>query len=472
LEQADSPRSLAGLSNSNKILLVVASVLVVIMIVDVSLARVYDLIPKQPSAIWRIAIFIAIASISVVCQYFILGYVERKSTHVQNVAKLHFRRTHQIVKISQFAISAILVTLIFQTVFMPYYYLPFLIVIVSISYGLTIFIMAALAFKFLLWARSNKNRTIILYTIASASLSINAVFTLAYVNDILVDGPLQMAQYSAGSMVTILPNSITAVLNSGFFISSVISFSLLWGATAMLLHQHALKLGKVKYWVAIGSPLVLFLSQFVSFFVRLFDPLFGFDPVTAAFWTTIIFTLSKPIGGALFGIAFFMIARNLGQNVILRNYLVISACGFVLLYAANQASVLLVTPFPPFGVTSVAFVGFASYLVFLGIYSAAILISEDTRLRQLVKKASLDQSGLLDTVGTAHMKQEIQKKVSRVMKDNSDKLVEATGLHSLTSDDELKQYIDDVIKEVNADKDNRHVQAKNVPDEKDKPRDL
>ena len=139
-------------------------------------------------------------------------------------------------------------------------------------------------------------------------------------------------------MVSILPYTERAVLNSGFFISSIVSFALLWSATAVLLHHYVSKFGRLRFWAIIASPLILFLGQFASYFGAVLDPLLSLDPVSYTMFVTLVFTLSKPIGGVLFGIAFFTLARNVRQNAALRNYLIISALGFVLLYVSNQAS--------------------------------------------------------------------------------------------------------------------------------------
>jgi hypothetical protein len=172
-------------------------------------------------------------------------------------------------------------------------------------------------------------------------------------------------------------------------------------------------------------------------------------------FVTLLFTLSKPVGGILFGIAFFALARNFRQNTALRNYLIISALGFVLLYVSNQASVLVITPFPAFGAPTIAFMALASYFILLGIYSSAISISEDARLRRILRRTALDESKLLDSVGTAYMNDEIQRKVVKMMKANSDKMLEATGLDTAPSEMDLKQYIEEVIKEMQANKEKK-----------------
>ena len=55
--------------------------------------------------------------------------------------------------------------------------------------------------------------------------------------------------------------------------------------------------------------------------------------------------------------------------------------GLVLLFASNQAIIFVNEPYPPYGFVSVLYVGLASYLVLIGIYSSAISISEDSKLR-------------------------------------------------------------------------------------------
>jgi hypothetical protein len=179
------------------------------------------------------------------------------------------------------------------------------------------------------------------------------------------------------------------------------------------------------------------------------------DPVSYTMFVTLLFTLSKPVGGILFGIAFVTLARNFRHNTALRNYLVISALGFVLLYVSNQASVLVVTPFPAFGAPTVAFMALASYFILLGIYSSAISISEDAKLRSILRRTALDESKLLDSVGTAYMNDEIQRKVLKMRKANSDKMIEVTGLDTAPSESDLKEYIEEVVKEMQANKEKK-----------------
>jgi hypothetical protein len=440
---------------SSQVVLAITVVAIVTMMFDVSLARVYDLIEKQPTSLWRVAIFVFIIAVLIVTMFLIIKYIGEKTADIRGISKLHIGIVHRAIWAAQTIITAILVTIAVQIILVHHYDTFLLIATVCISYGLAMGLLGLLAQRFFSWFLSSKNFVIIMYMLAAASLAVNAGFTLFYVNDVLLDRPKIMMPYSAGSIVSILPYTERAVLNSGFFVSSIVSFALLWSATAVLLHHYASKVGKLRFWATIASPLILFLGQFASYFGAVLDPLLSLDPVSNTMFVTLVFTLSKPIGGILFGIAFFTLARNFRQNAAIRNYLVISALGFVLLYVSNQASVLVVTPFPAFGAPTVAFMALASYLILLGIYSSAISISEDAKLRHMLRRTAFDESKLLDSVGTAYMKDEIQRKVLKIRKANLDKMIEVTGLDTVPSESDMKQYIEEVIKEMQANKEKR-----------------
>jgi hypothetical protein len=153
-----------------------------------------------------------------------------------------------------------------------------------------------------------------------------------------------------------VPGSIEYLLYSGYTVFSILSFVLTWLATAFLLYPYSKKFGRIKYWTIISLPLVYFLSQFPSVFLDLFTPLLNSDPIFYGIFLSVIFTLSKAAGGILFGAAFWTMSRNT-PHVALRDYLVIAAIGFVLLFVSDQGLVLLSVPYPPLGLASVSFMG-------------------------------------------------------------------------------------------------------------------
>ena len=77
-------------------------------------------------------------------------------------------------------------------------------------------------------------------------------------------------------------------------------------------------------------------------------------------------------------------------------------------------------PIHHYGLASVSFTGLSCYLIYTGLYSSAVIVSQDTALRQSIRRSVTEQSKLLDSIGTAHMEQELQSRVLTVAKKLSD----------------------------------------------------
>ena len=69
-------------------------------------------------------------------------------------------------------------------------------------------------------------------------------------------------------------------------------------------------------------------------------------------------------------------------------------------------------------------------------------------LRQSIKKSVMEQSKLLDNIGTAEMEKEVQKRVLTVVKKTSADMKEKTGVEASLNEGEMKDYVELVIKEL------------------------
>ena len=239
--------------------------------------------------------------------------------------------------------------------------------------------------------------------------------------------------------------------NVGYVITSVMAFIFTWIATVLLLHNYSRKLGRAKYWVLVSTPLVYFLSQFQFVFVDVFTSFRISDPITFGIVFTLFFNATTPVGGALFGIAFWSVARKINRNTV-KHYMMISAYGMMLLFSSNQVSGLTLVPYPPFGLVTVSFFGLASFLVFVGIYSSAISVAQDSKLRKSIRSFAIEETSLLDSIGTAQMEHEIEKKVIGLTKMNQNRMAKETGVQSSLSEDDIKGYLKQVIQEVQSQK--------------------
>ncbi len=82
--------------------------------------------------------------------------------------------------------------------------------------------------------------------------------------------------------------------------------------------------------------------------------------------------------------------------------------GILLIFSSNQAATQIVLPYPPFGLATTTILTTAAYLMLLGIYNSATLVSANNELRRSIQKHALE-SKLLGAIGQAEMEKEIQK---------------------------------------------------------------
>ena len=125
----------------------------------------------------------------------------------------------------------------------------------------------------------------------------------------------------------------------------------------------------------------------------------------------------------------------------------IAGYGMVLFYVTLQAQVSQAA-YPPFGLVSTACVGLSTYLIYVGLYSSAVIVSQDLALRQSIRKSLTAQSKLLDSMGTAQLEREVQRRVLTIAKKVSDDMAEKTGVETSMNEDEIKDYIERVMREL------------------------
>jgi len=166
------------------------------------------------------------------------------------------------------------------------------------------------------------------------------------------------------------------------------------------------------------------------------------DPVRFTIIYTLAFSMIKIAGAFFFGIGFWFMARKIEQKS-LKSFLNISAYGLILVFVTNQAVILINAPFPPLELMTACFVGLASFLLLVGTYSAAISVSNDVRIRKAIRKSIEKESELIGEIGDAEL-----DKVSSMMNKLSAKLKEDTQVEPSLTEDDIKNYTNEVIQEV------------------------
>jgi hypothetical protein len=428
-------------SKERKFVFIVLSIIIVVLIVDTSIVKVYRFITPPLSTEWDIAAFTALTIVYAVVQYLLLRLVKTQARTSRLIA---LNLIHKVVFLIQCSLTALLIFVILQMIVISAYNTVIVLAAVIISYTLSIIMAGLLTFRFYQWFKSSRNFVILAYGIAAALLSINAGFTLVYVSYTLLSVTPNVMPH-IGSMFVF--SAYSTALNSGYVLSSIVSFMAMWIATILLLRHHSKKLGVVKYWILVTIPLVYFLSQFQPLFLDLLLDYRSSNLIVFNILYTLFFSLSKPIGGILFGIAFWIIARSVHYSGV-SDYLMIAGYGVLLFFTSNQATVLINLPYPPFGMATISFVGLSSYLLLVGIYASAISVAEDSTLRKSIRKLAVKESKLLDSIGSAQMEQEIQKRVIALSKETEKLIIEQTGVETSLSEEDAKEYIHEVLTEL------------------------
>ena len=442
--------SLSDLLYNNKAIFLLLFTVISFLMIDTMLIKTYVFTTTRAFLGYGLTIFVIIGMMYVVTQYIILKYIRKKSAKIQSGDKLHLDQIHKVAAITQVAIATILVIAIFQMIAFSRYSNSLIIICTTMSYALSIFLMTTLAKHFFAWYKSNRNLIIIFYAISSLIIALNAGLTLVFVDIMLLQQPLEARPHygPVPPSAFFKSFSLNSIVNYAFIITTVVSFVSFWFSTALLLRHHSERLGVAKYWIVLSIPLFFFISQFMPLFVEQFSSLRQSDPITFTMIYTIIYTLSKPAGGILFGIAFWIVARSLPHNSAVRDYLIISAFGIVLLFTSNQAIILVSFTYPPFGLVTISFLGISSYLILVGIYSSAISVSQDVNLRKAIRNHALQEVKLLDSIGTAQMQQEIEMKVISFSKKTQNLMLEETGISPSLGDEDIKNYVQLVLEEI------------------------
>jgi len=194
-----------------------------------------------------------------------------------------------------------------------------------------------------------------------------------------------------------------------------------------------------------GFALVYYLISYPLFVLGYFTP--NGETDTEVMNNILVVSMSSIVAGIIFGAAFLSIARTLRRGTAIRDYLILAAYGMLIFYIAGSATVSQAA-YPPFGLVSTAFTGLSTYLIYVGLYSSAVTLSQDLTLRKTIRKSVMEQSKLLDSIGTAQMERELQTSVLTIAKKTSDEMKENSGIEASLSEDDVRDYMSLVIKEL------------------------
>lgn len=412
--------------------------------------KTFDLVNKTYTN-YSIFIFLSISVTFLILSSLILKYnwnfineFIKKSNRIYTIVK--------ITLLTQVFLSLLLILLNYEVIMLHYYSTHIIIISLFGSYSLSFFILFFLKYKFLRWYNIKRNYILIFYSLAFGTIFLESIFKLGFTEIMIIFKPQLIFPMTIGSSVFIPVHSLQAYLNNIFPILSVLSFVFAWIASSIMMKEYSSKVGGIiKYWVIVSVPLIFYISQFsIQFNSQIIFQLTS-NITSLSIILTIVFIFSKLIGGLLFGIPFWIISKTI-HNSAIKTSMTIAGFGFVFLFLTNQAQGIVVTPYPPFGITTTLFFGLSSFLVMIGLYCSAIYISENRDIRKLIRNDILKYD-LLQQISNRFIEDKTINYINQIRKSSKNELfVDYNRL--FLNDKDIKQYVKDVIDEISKKKDN------------------
>jgi hypothetical protein len=422
--------------------------ILIALFIDLTIGTLSDLFVDFAVSPLGIGLFITISTIYGVGQYFILRTV--KATIGQGEAKIwtHVTLIRNAVTITQYVLIAIMASIVLQIIINSGYYTSLLAIGATISYGLAAILTGLLAYWFLSWFRRNRALVVLMYGLAAAMISVNAIDTIIYF-DIVIFGtkPIVTTPDSGVFFPDLaglgfpLVADIQAISLNGYFI-------LTWAGTILLLRHNIQRIGRIKFWVLVATPMVFLMSFYIGFYqsVNAGPTPTNEEDLSALLLPIMIILLSGQAAIILFGLGFRSVAKSISQTSKVRDYMIMTAYGFILFFTAAAATISG-AGYPPFGIANVLLVGPFSYLILIGLYGSAISIAEDSKLRKSIKASTSKELKLLDSIGISQVQREIESKVTAATKANAAILTQQSGIEPSLTEEEIHEILSQVVSE-------------------------
>ena len=422
--------------------------LIVTVLIDTSVVKINDLIDKYFIPLQsKLMLFAVNSSLCLLLQFFIIKYLQSsfKRDRLNNTLKV--QSFYKISLISLCVLGTFIGFLIFQLFYNNYYNTSISIFIITISYGTATAFIIRLSLLFFSWFKSNHNLIVFLYFISMLVIGFNLIMTAAYTSVKVSELPNFTGEYVGSSGA--FSSDRYSLLENAYRIFSFMSFFSIWITTAVLMINYRKKPSNaIVYWIILSIPFVYFLITYFYQYIlgNILTSYLEIDPITVSIILGAFLALSKPIGGLVFGVAFWKISKIISYERNIRTYMIISGWGLFLIFSANQATTQIVPGiYPPFGLLTITVLNIAAFFMLLGIYNSATLVSANHNLRKLIRKHALE-SKLLGLLGHAEMDNEIRKTVKEITQ-HKDTLERHKEAEFEFDEKELEKYIDSVIKE-------------------------
>jgi hypothetical protein len=415
---------------------------------------VSDFLIEQNTSHLGISLFTCISAVFVISSLVFLLFIKSTTSDVLRNSK-ELRILYYATSVTQITLVGLVVSVVVQITWLAEYSTKLLIATSAISPIMAVFVMVIASLILVSWFRFNRRSYVVLIFTLAFSLnayvfiytSIASIYNLTEKSPIIT--PESEVIYPADVSE---PESIREMFSNIYRFTATANFILLLAGSAVMLRHYSPRIGRAKFWIMVLIPSAYYSSI-------LLDALGIYNPESEEelFNYYIYAALNGIIGGVLLGLLFWSISRTMKPNKSVMNYLYLCSYGLVLLSVAT-ASQVSVAAFPPYGIASFSMLPLSSYMIIVGLYSAATSISQDIRLRQYIRNLGKADSGFLSTIGEAQLEKKVQTKaldLENVVMEQRREMEKQSGIGSSIQEQDIKQYLMEVLQEVDKHKSSR-----------------
>ncbi len=433
---------------SERKLFIVFFVMMAALIVENSISQVSDKVTDQIGSFWGLALFVTIAAVYAVGQFFMLEIVKSK-TRQRTTSSGAMRTSESAITIVQYVLTSVAVLIILQMLFSSQYYKDLLVVSTTISIGIVIFLTILLSKKLLSWYRMYRQPIVLLFGLAAAGILVFMVGKLIWADSLLLAREpvifpnseiIWYPDLEEGSplnyVLLVLHQTLTAYM------------LLLWGGAVLLLYHNFRRIGKARFWLLVGFPIVSLTGHLVYYYLDIGLTSVIADPMSppGQLISTLFLFYSGIAVGIVIGLGFVLIGRFLKHGTDTRVYMIIAGLGFMM-FSNTSISAVFQTPYPPYGIVSLSSLPLSMLMIVVGLSYSAISVAQDQTLRQIIRKSAKDMK-FLESIGRAQMEQEMKNNVMQIFQTNAETLAEQSGVQPSLSEEEIQQYLDQVMEQV------------------------
>lgn len=439
--------NVSSLYNNSKVHVLLVSLFIFTLFIDYYFSSITDVAISYIQSPLGIVFFITLIITSLIASALVIKTV----ISIIREKKSIFTKYQPLMRVLQILIFSLSIILLLSMFIMNQFYTLNITAIMIVSYGSTLITSLFVSIKLLRWYKENRNRFAFVFGLAIFFLFVNCIVSIFLFGTLLSEKPSEINittpvvfnfDCENASNYCSFKENIISIQSY----TMIIYFALFWISTSFLLHHHIKKIGKGKFFTLITIPLILFFFVFIYHYDELYSLSqdLNFDETIIFMLQIFIIVFSVGLCGMLFGMGFKSLANLLKISVAVERYLKMASYGIILLFISANATIVGIA-FPPYGISNIIFLPFASILFYIGVYYSIIAISNDIKVRRFIKNSAYKELEIMGNLAQSEMMDKMKDKVINMTKRYSIELHEKSNSETMESEQDLQNYLDEAI---------------------------